>query len=73
MSLLIDCTTPYCRAKFNPTVQWVYGWRDPDRTDDNFETSGRIPVGHCPICRKQQISVAAYGTATLSRPNHGGK
>lgn len=51
---LIECGTPRCGAKFDPTVQWVYGTRDPDVTYDDFRARGRIPLGNCPVCRKPQ-------------------
>jgi hypothetical protein len=54
MNELVNCSTPRCGAKFNPTVRWFYGWRDPDGTANDFEMTGKIPLGHCPICRKLQ-------------------
>lgn len=54
MSELTECRTQRCGAKFDPTVQWFYGARDPDVTYDDFRSHGKIPLGNCPICRKPQ-------------------
>jgi hypothetical protein len=41
-----------CEAKFDPTIQWVYGWEDRKSTADTFRASGKIPLGNCPACRR---------------------
>lgn len=58
MTELITCHR--CDAKFDPTVQWEYGWRPKNDTSGVFYSSGSIPLGHCPICRKPPLLEELY-------------